>query len=300
MMESNYLQGYKEYSDKVFKQANAASKIWGEFAGVIDDAEEFSRYVHLRPNPENVKAISTFDHMAMRGNKVPVVNDAKRKKKVFKDGRLYKLLEELYALYQSTEKPLDLVQTEMSKLGFSIAGGDKDEEEFGIQAKHIQNWSNNNAIREYLNLKTLQYITTEFVLFNNAIKNFLTDKEKTEGIGIAENAISKKKIVDILAYDENGDLVFIELKTEKNKSDDPINQVAMYMDYYSIPEVKESFIKLLNAYPIHPLQPKKPAEKLNFRGLVVYGYGETIDQEKTICKPDPSGTRPDIPVIRFK
>ena len=70
MMESNYLQGYKEYSDKVFKQANAASKIWGEFAGVIDDAEEFSRYVHLRPTQGYVTVVSTFEKMAMRGKPI--------------------------------------------------------------------------------------------------------------------------------------------------------------------------------------------------------------------------------------
>ena len=123
----------------------------------------------------------------------------------------------------------------------------KREKEFAIQAWLINKIvSGNDALSKTLGVSELYFLGSEIIWQESTIKN--------------------GQRLDIVAHDDKGKVLFLELKDISNKADNPEKQVKDYLETYS----KDKYFKeFLLAYPSISAIGSKKIE--SFEGWVVIG-----------------------------
>lgn len=249
----------KDYSIRLIENVKAAKEQWSEFERGRDEIARFKGLFHLRPCVKDITIVSTIEGKPMRGVKCAKTN----------------LKRELVDLHQ---KMLDgTLNTQLVESGFVDREKiDKNQGEEIFQAKLIAGLNNNNALREFLEVKELVFIASEFILHE------ATDK-------------SERGRVDVVAYDCKNTVFFFELKTPDSK-ENPHEQLERYIDKYGPP--KNSTLKnppesdgkidyttltktVLMNYPIHSID----HDNFEIKGYAVYGDKNwnvnEIDKEKS-------------------
>lgn len=234
----------QKYIEEILENTKEASKQWNEFAKECKDIKTFQRTFHLRPTKDKVTIVSTLEAKPMRGKKVGKTT-------------VKRWLSELYNISYSKlsdeEKSLRLTELDFEDRKESS----KDAEEV-FQAKMISDMSKNQSLKNFLKVDQLIFIASEFILH---------DREDQ----------SKRERIDIIGYDGRDRLFFFELKKPSNKKDNPVTQVKRYVEVYT-KEKGEEMKRVLREYPIHSVN----SDHLRVEGYAVYGYGETVDLEKSI------------------
>jgi hypothetical protein len=124
--------------------------------------------------------------------------------------------------------------------------------EFPLQARMINGMSDNSALKKALGTNNLYFAASEVIL----------QEETVEG----------GKKIDIVAHDGAGKVFFFELKTDDNKKDSPLGQVASYILTYGKGGLKnKNFEDLMKNYPMYPIDSIK-----EYVGYAVIGYGNRV------------------------
>ncbi|MDR0652615.1 MAG: hypothetical protein LBG12_04840 [Synergistaceae bacterium] len=120
--------------------------------------------------------------------------------------------------------------------------------EFPLQAKFINDLTRDgSAVCTRLGVNKLYFVASELIL--QEVETSGGDK------------------IDVVAADEKGNVFFFEMKSEQNKKDNPVAQVARYIERYGKNGHRnDEFEKLLRNYPIHSVS------KIDkYSGIVVIG-----------------------------
>lgn len=229
----------KTYLDSIIENALKAKEQWKKFAEQHKEVEEFKKKFHLRPTKSGVTIVSTIQEKPMRGKKV---------------GRtvVKKWLDELYNLTMSNKSQEEKMHA-LTQLNFQekTKSSNKRKEEF-YQAEMIEKMSDNQSLKDFLEVDELIFIASEFILY-----------DKSE--------ISNRERIDIIGYDGKSKLIFFELKTP-DSNDKPIEQLKKYIDNYG-GEKLGKMLKVLEEYPINSVDSKN----IVIEGCAIYGYGEKIN-----------------------
>ena len=248
------------YIEKVLNNTRTVAEQWDIFTTQCEDVDAFMKAFHLRPKSDGVTVVSTLEYKPMRG-----AHSAKTK--------LAQFLKELYteelhlANKNDTNNKNAIKVLTQKKFKDRITSKQKKVEE-SYQAKMIISMSENIALKSFLNVDNLLFISSEFILHPQSDKR-------------------KRLRVDILGYDGLGKIFFFELKAPGNKKDKPDEQVVKYLDRYSI-DRREETIDVLSNYPINSLKTRD----VEFHGYAVYGYSEKLDTANS--KPFKSIEEPGI------
>lgn len=255
----------KDYFEKVLSNTITASEQWDKFATECGDVEAFKKAFHLRPTSresEQITVVSTLESKPMRG-----VRKAKTKLAQF----LQELYDEELHLTSEDDPSKEKKKDSLTKKGFKEKKKDSltkkgfKEKEESYQAKMIKAMSGDSALKSFLEVESLTFIASEFIVDNDSKK---LDKP------------------DIIAYDGLGKVFFFELKTPENIKDKNLVQIKNYLHKYGI-EKKDHTIAVLSNYPINSIK----TSDVEFHGYLVYGYSANLDttESKLFQSPDEPG-----------
>lgn len=229
----------KTYLESIIENAQEAKEQWEMFTEQHKEIDEFKKKFHLRPTKSGITIVSTLQEKPMRGKKVG--------KTVVK-----KWLDELYSLTMSNKSQEEKLHA-LTQLNFqekTKSSSEKKEESY--QAEMIEKMSDNQSLKDFLEVDELIFIASEFILY-----------DKSE--------ISNRERIDIIGYDGIDRLIFFELKTP-DSNDKPIEQLKKYIDKYG-GEKLGKMLKVLKEYPINSVKLKD----IVIEGCAVYGYGEKVN-----------------------
>lgn len=232
-----------DYFKTIMDNTRTAADQWNEFAAECGDVEAFKKAFHLRPTKKGVTVVSTLEDKPMRG-----VHSAKTKLAQFLK-ELYD--EELHLISKDNPNNMKKFKLLTSK-GF---GDRKYSNEDPYQAKMINMMSGDSTLKSFLKVDRLNFIASEFIVYNNT---------------------NKRKRLDIIGYDGLSKIFFFELKAPENKQDDPVKQVVGYLNRYAIDE-KDQTLEVLSNYPINSIN----TSNVVFHGYAVHGYGDNLDTAKS-------------------
>jgi hypothetical protein len=223
--------------EKVISNAKTTTQAFNSFASSNPaDAAEFRKFYHLRPTSGGVTIVTTHPDFPLRGITVA-------KTKLF--GAVADILK---------SPQISAVETGGKQFHKGTKNG---KNEYPLQARFINDINGGSLeIREKLGCKNLYFIGSEIIL--------------------QEGTTSNGKKIDVVAADNLGRVYFVELKSNKNKSDNPYNQVREYLDIYGKDGSKNKDMEdLLENYPNYSL-PKIT----EFIGVVVKGDKDQYSVER--------------------
>jgi hypothetical protein len=232
-----------DYYKTIMANTRTAADQWNEFAAKCGDIEAFKKAFHLRPTKKGVTVVSTLEDKPMRG-----AHSAKTKLAQF----LKELYDEELHLISDDDPNKDERSDSLTRKGFRNR---KYSNEDPYQAKMINMMSGDIALKSFLKVDRLNFIASEFIVYNNT---------------------NKRKRLDIIGYDGLGKIFFFELKAPENKNDDPVKQVIGYLNRYGIEE-RDQTLEVLSNYPINSIN----TSDVEFHGYAVHGYGNELDVEKS-------------------
>lgn len=199
----------------------------------LDEVEKFKKFFHIRPKTGGFTIVSTHPERPMNGIKVPKT----------------KLKGAIIQIAQSIEKDkIDWERAKINSKEFHISG--KSKGEYRLQANFINTITKGNKqLNNILGVNNLYLIGSEMILQENTTKG------------------GNKP--DVVAIDDNGRVLLFELKTSKNKVDDPKTQVEKYTETY---EKNERYERLILNYPMTKI------DNINkYEGWIVRGNKDIED-----------------------
>jgi hypothetical protein len=245
---------WNDYIERVLNNTQTAATQWNKFAAECGDVETFKKAFHLRPtaNKNKMRVVSTLKYKPMRGAHI-------------KDTEIAQFLKDLYSqeLFKEglDDNTVEARKALLTEMGFQETSRSEDKDhECNLQAKMISAMPENDELKSFLKADNLTFIASEFILH--------PDSDKRKGL--------EGYKVDIIGYDGLGKIFFFELKTPKNKKDNPGKQVIKYLNRYSI-EKRDQTIDVLSNYPINSIK----ISDVEFHGYAVHGYGEKLDIAKS-------------------
>ena len=217
----------------VLNNAEYGKKIYEELEEKLEEIYKFKKFFHIRPITDGFTIISTHPERPMNGIKV----------------RKTKLKEAIIQISKSIEKEnIDWNKAKLNSKEFPISGDSKGE--YRLQANFINTITKGNKqLNNILEVNKLYFIGSEMIL--------------------QENRTKEGKKPDVVAIGDNGKVFLFELKTSKNKVDDPKTQVEKYIETY---ENNEPYKNLILNYPMTKI------DRINkYEGWIVRGNKDIED-----------------------
>ena len=207
---------------QLIKNAEEIKKTWENF---VDEnpRQLFGKWFHLRPVSDKsriVTIVSTHDSRPMNG-----IRMAKTKLKdalhAINDTLAKQQIEEGIVFW-------DKITSALAAKGIEETFEKGGKPEYIIQARMINEMSDNSMLKEALGVNNLCFAASEVILQEGTTKGGLK--------------------IDIVAHDGAGRVFFFELKTEDNKKDSPLEEAAAYIQHYG---ENDSFKALMESYPMY-------------------------------------------------